>query len=316
MSKFTLVIHGGAGNISKKRMDDAQEAAYRTVLQAALDAGSVILSRGGDALDAVEAAVNVLEDSPLFNAGRGAVFTAEGTQEMDACIMDGRDRNAGAVTCVSQIRNPISAARAVLHHSPHVLLTGAGAEAFAKEQGVAFAPKEYFFDQHRWDQLQELRGTEKLQLDFAEDEKPEPDKYGTVGAVARDMRGNLAAATSTGGLTNKRIGRIGDTPIIGAGCYAENETCAVSCTGQGEFFMRGLVAADVALRMKYQEVGLECAAKAAIGDTLKKLGGTGGLIAVDRAGNFAMPFNTTGMFRGVIQNGNPAMIDMFRTQSS
>ena len=313
MSNFTLLIHGGAGNISKKRMDDAQEAAYRTVLQSALDKGSEILSRGGDALDAVEAAVNVLEDSPLFNAGRGAVFTSEGTQEMDACIMDGRDRNAGAVTCVSQIRNPISAARVVLHHSPHVLLAGAGAEAFAKEQGVTLAPKDYFFDQHRWDQLQELRGTEKLQLDFAEEDKPEPDKYGTVGAVALDMHGNLAAATSTGGLTNKRIGRIGDTPIIGAGCYAENETCAVSCTGQGEFFMRGLVAADVALRMKYQNASLADASKSAIGDTLKQLGGTGGLIAVDAKGNFAMPFNTTGMFRGVAKADGTQEIAMFRS---
>lgn len=311
MPKFTLLIHGGAGNISAKRMTPEQQADYRAVLERALGNGSKILAAGGAALDAVESAVRVLEDSPLFNAGRGAVFTAAGTQEMDACMMDGATRDAGAVSCVSTIRNPITAARAVLHHSPHVLLVGEGAEAFAKEQGVVLADTDYFFDQHRWDQLQALRGSEKLQLDFAED-KPEPDKYGTVGAVACDMHGNLAAATSTGGLTNKRAGRVGDTPMIGAGCYAENESCAVSCTGQGEFFMRGLIAADVALRMKYQSAALEEAAKAAIGETLKKLGGTGGLIAVDAKGNFAMPFNTTGMFRGVAKSGQSVVIEMFR----
>lgn len=314
MQHFTLLIHGGAGNIHPKRMTDSQQRAHREVLEVSLAAGETILQAGGDALLAVEAAVCVLEDSPLFNAGKGAVFTADGTQEMDAAIMDGRTRDAGAVTCISHIRNPVQAARAVLEHSPHVLLAGQPAEWFARSQGVAWEEAEYFFDQHRWNQLEEIRGSDKLQLDFEgdEDSKPEHDKYGTVGAVACDSHGHVAAATSTGGLTNKRPGRVGDTPMIGAGVFADDQSCAVSCTGQGEFFMRGMVAADVANRMYYAKAGLQDAAQSAITQTLAGLGGKGGLIAVDAQGNFALPFNTTGMFRGVSKNGQPREIAMFR----
>lgn len=316
MPDFTLVIHGGAGNIHPKRMTEAQQAAHRAVLEAALAAGESVLGSGGDAVSAVEAAVCVLEDSPLFNAGKGSVFTAAGTQEMDAALMDGCTRDAGAVACIGHARNPVRAARAVLQHSPHVLLSGAEADAFAKEQGVEWAEAEYFYDPHRWEQLQDIRGTEKLQLDFEGDEEtpPEADKYGTVGAVACDRQGNLAAATSTGGLTNKRPGRIGDTAIIGAGTYADNATCAVSCTGQGEYFMRALVAAEVAGRMRFADEPLEAAAKAAIHAHLAGLGGKGGLIAVDAQGNFAMPFNTTGMFRAVSRGGT-RQIAMFRNET-
>lgn len=305
---YTLLIHGGAGNIQPKNLDETAQAAHRTVLETALEAGAAILEAGGSALDAVEAAVRVLEDSPLFNAGRGAVFTADETQEMDACIMEGTMREAGAVTCVSHLRNPVTGARKVLAHSPHVLLSGATAEQFARDHGADWAEKDYFFDSFRWGQLQEIKGTTKTQLDFAGDEAPEKEsekaveaytKFGTVGAVACDSRGHLAAATSTGGLTNKQPGRIGDSPIIGAGCYADDRSCAVSCTGQGEYFMRGMIAGDVAARMLYGRQDLEQAAKEAIHTSLDGLGGKGGLIAVDAQGNYTMPFNTTGMFRGI-----------------
>ncbi|MCH2546715.1 MAG: isoaspartyl peptidase/L-asparaginase [Alphaproteobacteria bacterium] len=303
MSQFTLVIHGGAGNIHRKRMSEVQESAHSKVLVAALTAGEVILSDGGDAVSAVEAAICVLENSPLFNAGKGSVFTMAGTQEMDAAIMEGKDRNAGGVACIGHIRNPISAARAVMEKSPHVLICGTGAEQFARTHNVEWAEPHYFFDQHRWNQLEQIRGTGKMQLDFEGDEetKPESDKYGTVGAVACDSQGNLAAGTSTGGLTNKMPGRIGDTSMIGAGVFADNASCAVSCTGQGEYFMRGLVAADVANRMKFGGAPMDEAAQAAIDSTLSNLGGKGGVIAVDRHGNFSMPFNTTGMFRGYLK---------------
>lgn len=314
MPPFTLVIHGGAGNIHAARMTDGQQAAHRQVLDAALAAGENILSEGGDALLAVEAAVCILENSPLFNAGRGSVFTADGTQEMDAAIMDGRTRDAGAIACVSHIRNPIQAARAVLEHSPHVLLTGQPAEWFARSQGVAWEEAEYFYDEHRWSQLEAIRGSDKLELDFEgdEDSKPEHDKYGTVGAVACDAKGHVAAATSTGGLTNKRPGRIGDTAMIGAGVFADDASCAVSCTGQGEFFMRGLIAADVANRLTYGGAPIAVAAADAINKSLAGLGGKGGLIAVDAQGNFALPFNTTGMFRGVSRGDGHRAIGMFR----
>jgi L-asparaginase / beta-aspartyl-peptidase len=327
MSSYTLVIHGGAGNIHPKRMSEAQQSAHRAVLDAALSAGEKCLAAGASAVEAVVAAVAVLEDSPLFNAGKGAVFTAEGKQEMDAAVMDGRDRNAGAVACTHRLRNPVRAAQVVLERSPHVLLAGEAAEQFAIEQGAAEENADYFFDQHRWDQLQEIRGTTALHLDFAGDEGdapqegrhgadvPEHDKYGTVGAVACDREGHVAAATSTGGLTNKRPGRVGDTPLIGAGVYAEDATCAVSCTGQGEYFMRGLVAADVAARMRYAGQPLEQAANAAIHETLAELGGKGGIIAVDCKGHYTWPFNTTGMFRAVSREGGERRIHMFRAES-
>jgi len=311
---FTLLIHGGSGNISRKTMDEAAEAKHAAVLREALEAGVDILKAGGIALDAVQAAVKVLEDSPLFNAGKGSVYTAAGTHEMDACIMDGRTRDAGAVAGVATVRNPVEAARAVLEHSPHILLTGAAAAQFAADQGVAMVAPEHFFDPFRWQQLQDIIGSDRIELDTPGDEHvPETNqKMGTVGAVARDSNGNLAAATSTGGLTNKKPGRIGDTPITGAGTYAENATCAVSCTGQGEYFMRANVAADIAARMRYGNEPLQEAAKHAIHTTLGGLKGKGGLIALDAQGNFAMPFNTTGMFRGVVSSETEAEVWMFK----
>lgn len=308
--QYTLLIHGGAGNVSRERIGQEEEARYRAVLESALLAGEGILKEGKSALDAVETAVRVLEDSPLFNAGKGSVFTADGKQEMDACIMDGRDCNAGGVTAVTHLKNPVSAARLVLEHSSHVLLTGEGAEDWCREQGAEWEEPAYFFDQHRWDQLQEAKKAGITQLDFAED-KPEPDKYGTVGAVALDSHGNLAAATSTGGMTNKLPGRVGDTPIVGAGCYADNATCAVSCTGQGEYFIRGLIARDVSAQMEYGHAAFSSAAEEAIHTVLAKLEGKGGLIAVDAKGNFAMPFNTNGMFRGVVKAGERPQVSMF-----
>lgn len=318
MSQFTLLIHGGAGNILSSTMNADKKAAYHAVLESALEAGEAILSACGDALLAVEAAVIVLEDSPLFNAGKGSVYTADGTQEMDAAIMDGRTRDAGAVTCVSHIRNPIRGARAVLEHSPHVLFCGEAADWFARSQNVEWAEAEYFHDAYRWQQLEEIRGSDITRLDFSQehsdDEKngnDEPDKYGTVGAVACDAHGHVAAATSTGGMTNKRPGRVGDTPLIGAGVFADDHSCAVSCTGQGEYFMRALVAADVANRMEYGGESVQEAARAAIDKSLTALGGKGGLIAVDAQGNFALPFNTAGMFRAVSHGGGRRDIAMF-----
>lgn len=312
MHHFTLLIHGGAGNIHRKQLSQINKLAFYAALDSALAAGEAILSGGGKALDAVEASVCVLEDSPLFNAGRGSVFTASGMQEMDAAIMDGCERNAGAVACVQHIRNPVCAARTVLERSPHILLCGEGAERFAKSQNVECVDAEYFFDRHRWDQLMTVRGSPKLQLDFPNDNnQPESNKYGTVGAVACDSDGHVAAATSTGGLTNKYPGRIGDSAIIGAGIYADDLSCAVSCTGQGEFFMRGLIAADVANRMRYAHQSLTDSASGAIHKTLATLGGKGGLIAVDAHGNYSMCFNTTGMFRGASQSGGKRSIFMF-----
>lgn len=314
MNRFTLLIHGGSGNISRKSMDEQAEAAHVRVMASALEAGAAVLRTGGIALDAVQAAVKVLEDCPLFNAGKGSVYTAAGTHEMDACIMDGKTRDAGAVAGIATVRSPIEAARVVLEQSPHVLLTGKEAEAFAQEKGVEMVSGDYFYDAHRWQQLQDIIGSDRIELDIPGDEaKPEAhEKMGTVGAVAVDSHGNLAAATSTGGLTNKRPGRIGDTPVTGAGTYAENATCAVSCTGQGEYFMRANVAADVAARMRYAKEPLETAAKHAIHETLYGLKGKGGLIALDAQGNYAMPFNTTGMFRGVVSDEEKPQVWMFR----
>lgn len=246
MNKPVLAIHGGAGTIRREEMTAEKEAAYRAGLRRALDQGWTVLREGGAALDAVEQTVRVLEDDLLFNAARGAVFTHEGTHEMDACVMAGEDLRAGAVACVGGVRNPVSLARLVMERTEHVLLCGAGAEEFARSMNVAHEAPEYFFDQARFDQLAEARAAGAVQLDHAGGRK-----FGTVGAVARDVKGHIAAATSTGGMTNKRYGRIGDTPIIGAGTYADDKTCAVSCTGHGEFFMRHVAAYSVACLMKY-----------------------------------------------------------------
>ena len=307
--KLVLVIHGGAGTIKPENMTPELEQAYQQKLAEALTAGYAVLERGGTSLEAVTTAIQIMEDSPLFNAGKGAVFTHEGRNELDASIMDGKTGQAGAVAGVTTIKSPILAAQAVMQQSQHVMLTGTGAEAFAKEKGLEMVDPSYFFDQRRYDQLKRLQDQEKGKKDqgtIKDHDMPlENKKFGTVGAVALDKFGNLAAGTSTGGMTNKRWGRVGDAPIIGAGTYANNETCAVSATGHGEFFIRNVVAYDVAARMKYQNVSLQKAAEGVIAH-LKTQGGDGGIIAVDRKGNIAMPFNTSGMYRGFIkQKGKP-----------
>jgi len=288
---ISIAIHGGAGVITRGSMTRDEEEAYRRDLGRALDAGYERLASGGSGLDAVTAAVRILEDSPLFNAGRGAVFSHEGINELDASIMDGRTLEAGAVAGVTHIRNPIDLARMVMERSQHVLLAGEGAEEFALEQGMDLVPQNYFFTERRWQQLEKARTGDRYSA-------AEIGYYGTVGAVALDRHGNLAAATSTGGMTNKRWGRVGDSPIIGAGTYADNESCAVSATGSGEFFIRAVAAHEISSLMKYRGLALEEAAREVVQGKLKRIGGDGGIIAVDREGNIALEFNTEGMFRG------------------
>ena len=301
---YTLVIHGGAGNITPGMLTTPQEQEYTDALQEALDAGFNILRKGGSSLDAVVSAITTMEDNPLFNAGRGSVFTKKGLNEMDASLMDGRNLAAGAVAGVRNIKNPILLAKEVMLHSGHVLLSGGGAAEFAINQGMTMTPDEYFFNQLRYDQWVEIRDTNYTQLDHKGDNlkehKPHTDyKFGTVGAVACDEQGNIAAGTSTGGMTNKRFGRIGDSPIIGAGTYANNATCAISCTGHGEFFMRAVVAHDVSCLMEYKGLSLQEACDVVVKDKLVKMGGEGGLIAVDGKGNYDLCFNSAGMHRGV-----------------
>lgn len=308
-SKITLVLHGGAGTITRGNMTPEKEKAYTAQLNEALKTGFAILEKGGSSLDAVEATVRVMEDSPLFNAGKGAVFTNEGKNELDAAIMDGKTLKAGAVASVTTIKNPVSAARAVMEQSEHVMLIGAGAEKFAKEKGLEMVDPAYFRTETRYRQLQEIRDREKTELDHDggsgsnENIFTEGHKFGTVGAVALDAYGNVAAATSTGGMTNKRYGRVGDVPIIGAGTYADNNTCAVSATGHGEYFIRSVVAHDIAALMDYKGMSLKEAADKVVMEKLVKRGGEGGVIAVDRNGNIAMPFNSAGMYRGYIKKG-------------
>ena len=304
MAKIALAIHGGAGTILKSKMTPDLEREYTGGLEAALKVGWKILEKGGSSLDAVESAVASLEDFPLFNAGRGSVFTHEGKNEMDAAIMDGKTLRAGAVAFVRNVRNPITLARLVMEKTEHVLLAGEGANQFASEMHVPLEPDEYFFTEHRWLQLQDAIATGRVQLDHADAPKfvfSNQQAKGTVGAVACDGKGYLAAATSTGGMTNKKFGRVGDTALIGAGTYAD-DVCAVSCTGHGEFFMLGVTAYDVAARMKYKKLSLKDAA----GETVRRLteiGGDGGLIAVDAKGNVVLPFNSEGMYRGYIVKG-------------
>lgn len=290
-----LVLHGGAGVILKKNMTPELEAAYKTKLQEALDTGYAILQRGQSSREAVVRTIQILEDSPLFNAGKGAVFTHAETNEMDASIMDGKTLEAGAVAGVRTIKNPILAAQAVLEKSPHVLLTGKGAEEFAKEQHIEQVEPAYFKTEKRLEQLRRLKAEEpRGQLS---DPLRKAAKYGTVGVVALDKQGNITAGTSTGGMTNKRYGRVGDSPIIGAGTYADNQTCGVSSTGHGEFFMRYLVAYDIAALMKYKKYKLEKACRQVVMKKLKKAGGSGGVVALDAKGNISMTFNSPGMFR-------------------
>ncbi len=318
-----IAIHAGAGNLLRENFTDAEIAARREGLKRAVRAGFSVLDAHGSALDAVCAAVTSLEDDPLFNAGRGAVFTHAGTHEMDACVMRGADRGAGAVAGVSIVRNPVLAARAVMEKSEHVLLCGAGAESFARSCGLAICEDaSYFFTERRWKELQRALALEaetgSSATTLSEDAQREaagPDrKFGTVGAVALDEAGHLAAATSTGGMTNKRCGRIGDSPIVGAGTFAEDATCAVSCTGHGEYFIRWQAAGDVAARMRYRGESLETAATGVI-DDLAKAGGRGGLVALDAAGDAVFAINSPGMYRAVMRAGEPAMAAIFADEA-
>jgi beta-aspartyl-peptidase (threonine type) len=295
--RIMLVMHGGAGTITRQSMTPDMEKQYRETLEQALRAGHAVLAKGGASLDAVEASIRLLEDSPLFNAGKGAVFTHEGRNELDAAIMDGKNKRAGSVAGVTIIKNPISAARAVMEKSPHVMMAGKGAELFATQAGLEIVDPSYFWTERRWKDLQR------------ELQKETPPHGGTVGAVALDQAGNIAAGTSTGGTTNKRYGRIGDSPIIGAGTYAENESVAVSCTGVGEYFIRWTAAHDIAALYKYRGMTVEAAGNEVINHKLKDAKGEGGAIILDAKGNFAMPFNSEGMYRGWIgPDGVPHML--------
>lgn len=310
MNQTALAVHGGAGTILRSQMTPALEAEYRSGLEIALRSGWEILDAGGSSLDAVEAAVCELENYPLFNAGRGAVFTHEGKVELDAAIMDGHVLKAGAVTFVKNVKNPVKLARLVMERTEHILLAGEGANHFAEEMDVETESDEYFFTEHRWLQLQRAISAGRVTLDHSLSGTdrfttgPLVKPIGTVGAVACDKNGHLAAATSTGGMTNKKFGRIGDTPIVGAGTYADDK-CAVSCTGHGEYFMLGVAAYDVAARMKYKGLSLEDAARETI-ENIGNMNGEGGLIAVDSNGKVTLPFNSEGMYRGfVAANGRP-----------
>lgn len=294
---IALALHGGAGTIRRTSMSAENEIRYTTALRDALRAAYQHLADRGTALDAVEMAVTQLEDCPLFNAGRGSVFTAEGTHEMDASIMEGQHQQAGAVSLVTGVKNPIRLARRVMEKSDHVFLAGSGAMEFARLQQCDFADAAYFYDQFRYEQWQAIKDTDGFQLDHTPEPRQQPKKMGTVGAVACDDYGNIAAATSTGGMTNKRWGRIGDSPVIGSGTYANNRTCAVSCTGSGEYFLRGVVAYDVSCLMEYKGYSLAQACEEVVHQRLPELGGDGGLVAVNALGEICMPFNTEGMYR-------------------
>ena len=300
--EFSIAIHGGAGTILKKNMSDEKEAAYKAKLEEAIRIGYEILINGGTSLDAVTKTIKVMEDSPLFNAGKGAVFTNAGTNELDASIMDGKTLNAGASAGTTNVKNPIDLARAIMDNSPHVMMAGKGAEKFAEEQGLEIVDPKYFYTENRMNSLKRAIEREKTELDHDDksafyDTAIKDYKFGTVGCVALDKNGNLAAGTSTGGMTNKRWGRVGDVPIIGAGTYANNSTCAVSSTGWGEFFIRAMVAHDISALMEYKGMNLNDAAHEVIHKKVGDLGGDGGIVAVDKNGNVAMEFNTAGMYR-------------------
>ncbi|MBL7912674.1 MAG: isoaspartyl peptidase/L-asparaginase [Bacteroidia bacterium] len=309
MRKFALAIHGGAGTILRSSMTAEKELAYKQALEDAIIAGESLLIKGGRSMDAVEAAIRSLENNPLFNAGKGAVFTNDGKHEMDASIMNGKDLMAGAVASVQNIKNPISLARAVMEKSEHVFMAGIGAQEFAKKINAEFMPDDYFFVQQRFDQLQEAKKEDKMILDHTVDKEK---KFGTVGAVAIDQHGNLAAGTSTGGMTNKKHGRVGDTPVIGSGTYANNKTCAISCTGHGEFFLRAVVAYDISCLMEYKGLSLKKACDIVVMDKLVKIGGEGGLIALDAKGNIELPFNSEGMYRASKKEGEELFIGIYK----
>lgn len=321
---YVLVIHGGAGVIKPENLSAEQEKAFHSTLKAALSAGQKVLQNNGTALDAVEQAIRLMEDSPLFNAGKGAVFTHEQRNEMDASIMDGRDLNAGAVSGVSQIKNPITLAREVMSNSRHVMLSGAGAEEFAQTRNIPLTSPQYFKTEHRLEQLKQAKQRDVIQLDHSKNTdktsaikhgigNDDPHyKFGTVGAVALDKHGNLAAGTSTGGMTNKRWNRVGDSPIIGAGTYADNNSCAVSATGHGEYFIRATVARSICALMEYRGVSLQDAAEQIVMKKLVDMKGEGGIIALDKEGNAALVFNTPGMYRGIVGARTDAVTAMYK----
>jgi beta-aspartyl-peptidase (threonine type) len=317
MPLITLVIHGGAGTILKKEMTAEQEALYTEALNSSLDAGYKILESGGSAIDAVTAATVAMEDHILFNAGRGSVFTRTGKHEMDAAIMDGKTLEAGAVAGIDSVKNPVLLARKIMEEGSHVLLSGDGAMEFAKQHNIAMENDQYFFSQQRYDQWQSCVDTGKVMMDHTIEDrhaKNSDKKFGTVGAAACDRHGNIAAATSTGGMTNKRPGRIGDSPLIGAGNYANNKTCAISCTGHGELFIRAVAAYDVSCLMEYAGLSLQQAMARVVMDKLVKIGGEGGMIGVDASGNHAMLFNSEGMYRGVKNSAGLRKVKIYRDE--
>ncbi len=318
-AEFAIIIHGGAGTIKKEFMSDELEAMYKTKLEEAIRVGHEILKNGGSSIDAVQKTINILEDSPLFNAGKGAVFTNAGTNEHDASIMDGNTLNAGASAGTKTVKNPINLARVIMDNSPHVMLAREGAENFAEEQGLQLVDPEYFFTEKSMQSLKRVQDSEKEEFtNYGKtafyDANINDSKFGTVGCAALDKHGNLAAGTSTGGMTNKRWGRVGDTPIIGAGTYANNNTCAVSSTGWGEYFIRSIAAYDISALMEYKGLSLQEAAKEVIQKKIPDLGGDGGIIAVDKNGNFAMEFNTYGMFRATMNDRGELFIGMYKEE--
>ena len=315
MQKFSIVIHGGAGTILKEDMTPALEEAYMKGLQDSVNAGFSVLEKGGSATNAVKAAIVILEDNLLFNAGRGSVFTKKGVQEMDAAIMDGKDLSAGAVAGVRNVRNPIELAAEVMHNSNHVFLSGKGANDFAIKQGIKLEPDEFFFSQFRYDQWKAIRDSDNYSLDHTHqglEELLKDKKFGTVGAVACDQAGNIAAATSTGGMTNKKYGRIGDSPLIGCGTYANNKTCAISCTGHGEPFIRAVASYDVSCLMEYKAMSLKQAMDEVVNKKLLILDGEGGMIGVDASGNTAMVFNSAGMYRCMRDSEGKSFVGIYK----
>ncbi|MDY0780450.1 isoaspartyl peptidase/L-asparaginase [Tenacibaculum sp. IB213877] len=316
-NEFAIVIHGGAGTILKKNMTPEKEQAYKTKLEEAIKVGYDILKNGGSSMDAVEKTIHVMENSPLFNAGKGAVFTNEETNELDASIMTGNDLNAGAVAGVKDVKNPISLARKIMENSPHVMLSGKGASVFAKEKGLEIVNPSYFYTENRFNSLQRVKEKMKAELDHDGktafyDAEIKDSKFGTVGCVALDKNGNITAGTSTGGITNKRWNRIGDSPIIGAGTYANNKTCGVSSTGWGEYFIRLNVAHDISALMEYKNLSLKDATKEVIQQKLTKIGGDGGVIAIDKNGNMVFEFNTAGMYRASMNDKGELGVKIYK----
>lgn len=317
-NEFAIIIHGGAGTILKENMSEENEIAYKAKLEEAIKVGHAILKNGGTSQDAVMKTIQVMEESPLFNAGKGAVFTHEATNELDASFMDGKTRNAGAVAGVKNVKSPIALAIKIMTDSDHVMLSGEGASNFAKEQGLAIVPPSYFYTEKRFESLQRVQNKEKAQSKQQDlkaafyDADIKNSKFGTVGCVALDKSGNIAAGTSTGGMTNKRWGRIGDAPIIGAGTYANNLTCGVSATGWGEYFIRGQVAYDISAQMEYQHKTLKEATTDVIQNKLTELGGTGGVVALDKEGNMSFEFNTAGMYRASMDDKGTLIVKIYK----